>query len=125
MMCPRPNAFAREGCGVRLRIKPTIMAATACLVVITTAGVAVATNVIGSRVVGDLVDRRFRTIAESAAEEVSGLVGAALGVLREQRILAAQGALPLDDSTALGRRFAERLRQERQLAWISYGDPKG
>jgi adenylate cyclase len=110
---------------VRLRIKPTIMAATACLVVVTTAGVAIATNVIGSRVVEDLVDRRFRTIAESAATEVSGLVGAAVGVLREQRILAAQDALPLDDSTALGRRFAERLRQASQLAWISYGDPKG
>jgi len=110
---------------VRLRIKPTIMAATACLVVVTTAGVAVATNIIGSKVVEDLVDRRFRTIAESAAAEISGLVGTATGVLREQRILAVQGVLALDDSTALGRHFAERLRQEDRLAWISYGDPRG
>ena len=101
------------------------MTAAACLVVVTTAGVAVATNLIGSRVVQDLVDRRFSTIAESAAAEVSGLIGTAVGVLQEQRSLAAQGALPLDDSAALGRRFAERLRQQRQLAWISYSDPNG
>ena len=108
---------------MRLHIKPTIMAATALLVIVTTIGVAVTTNIIGSRVVEDLVDRRFHTIAESAAAEVSGLVGAAVGMLVEQRILAGQGALPLSDSQALGRRFAERLRQERRFAWISYGDP--
>ena len=108
---------------MRLHIKPTIMAATAMLVIVTTFAVAVATNVIGSRVVEDLVDRRFHTIAESAAAEVSGLVGAAVGMLVEQRILAGQGALPLADSQALGRRFAERLRQERRFAWISYGEP--
>ena len=98
------------------------LAATACLVVVTTAAVAVAINSLGSRIVEDLVDRRFQTIAELAAAEVAGLVEAATGVLREQRALVAQGLLPLEDSAALGRRFAERLRQQPQLAWISYGD---
>jgi adenylate cyclase len=98
------------------------MAATACLVVATTAVAAVAINGLGSRIVEDLVDRRFQTIAESAAAEVAGLVETATGVLREQSTLAAQSLLPLDDSAALGRRFAERLRQQPQLAWISYGD---
>jgi adenylate cyclase len=98
------------------------MAATAFLVVATTAAVAVAINSLGSRIVEDLVDRRFQTIAESAAAEVANLVDTATGVLREQSALAAQGLLPLGDSAALGRRFAERLRQQPQLAWISYGD---
>jgi adenylate cyclase len=98
------------------------MAATACLVAVTTAAVAVAINGLGGRIVEDLVDRRFQTIAESGATEIDGLVEGAAGVLREQRALAAQGLLPLEDSGALGRRFVERLRQEPQLAWISYGD---
>jgi adenylate cyclase len=100
------------------------MAATACLVVVTTAAVAVAINVLGSRIVEDLVDHRFRTIAESAAAEISNSIEVATGVLREQRALAAQGLLPIGDSAALGRRFVERLRQQPQLAWISYGDPE-
>jgi adenylate cyclase len=108
---------------MRLRIRPTLMAATVCLVVVVTAAVAVATHWLGSRIVEELVDRRFQTVAESAAAEVAGLVKAATGVLHEHRALASQGLLPLDDNTALGRRFAERLRQQPQLAWISYGDP--
>src|SRR5215831_4239356 len=98
------------------------MAAAACLVVVATAAVAVAVNNVGSRIVEDLVDRRFKTIAESAAAEVADLIGGATSVLREQCAMAAQGLLPLDDSAALGRRFAERLRQQPQFAWISYGD---
>ncbi|HTO84624.1 MAG TPA: adenylate/guanylate cyclase domain-containing protein [Methylomirabilota bacterium] len=107
---------------MRLRIRPTLMVAAACLVVVATAAVAVAVNNVGSRIVEDLVDRRFKTIAESAAAEVADLIGGATSVLREQCAMAAQGLLPLDDSAALGRRFAERLRQQPQFAWISYGD---
>ncbi|MGE0649289.1 MAG: adenylate/guanylate cyclase domain-containing protein [Alphaproteobacteria bacterium] len=109
---------------MRLRIRPTFMAAAACLIIATTAAMAVAINILGGRIVEGLVDRRFQTIAESATAEVAGLVETATGVLREQRTLATQGLLPLDDSAALGRRFAERLREQPQLAWISYGDPE-
>src|SRR5262245_38530148 len=98
------------------------MTAAACLVVVATAAVAVAINNLGSRIIEDLVDRRFHVVAESAAAEIGDLIGVATGVLREQRTMATQGLLPLDDSEALGRRFAERLRQQPQLAWISYGD---
>jgi adenylate cyclase len=87
----------------------------------TTAALAVAVNWFSSRIVENLVDRRFQTIAESAAAQVSGLIDTATGVLREQRSLAAQGLLPLDEPMALGRRLAERLRQQPRLAWISYG----
>ena len=51
---------------MRLRIRPTFMVAAACLIVATTAAVALAINVLGGRIVEDLVDRRFQTIAESA-----------------------------------------------------------
>jgi len=98
------------------------MAAAACLVVATTAGIAITTTIIGSRLVEDLVDRRFKTVAESTASEVSALVGIAVGVLREQQLAAARGLQSLDDSLELGRRFAERLRQAKRLAWLSYGD---
>ena len=98
------------------------MAAAACLVVATTAGIAIATTIIGSRLVEDLVDRRFKTVAESTASEVSALVGIAVGNLREQQLAALRGLQSLDDSLELGRRFAERLRQAKRLAWLSYGD---
>jgi adenylate cyclase len=109
---------------VQLRIRPTLMAVTTGLVVVTAAALAAAISTLGSRIVEELVDRRFQTIAESAAVEIAGVVDAATGVLHEQRRLAAHDLLPFDNSAELGRRFAERLRQERQLAWISYGEPE-
>ncbi len=104
---------------MRLRIRPTLMAVTTCLVLATTAALAVTISSLGSRIVEELVDRRFQTIAESAAVEIAGVMDAATGVLREQTRLAAKDLLPFDNNAELGRRFAERLRQERQLAWIS------
>jgi adenylate cyclase len=98
------------------------MAVTTGLVVVTAAALAAAISTLGSRIVEELVDRRFQTIAESAAVEIAGVVDAATGVLHEQTRLAAKDLLPFDNSAELGRRFAERLRQERQLAWISYGE---
>ena len=107
---------------MRLRIRPSLMAATAGLVIATTAAIGLAVGHLSGHIVEDLVDRRFRTIAEAAAADVAAQVKVATGVLHEQQTLAAEGLLPLDDATALGRRFAERLRQQPQLAWISYGD---
>jgi adenylate cyclase len=98
------------------------MSAAACLVIATTAGVAVATNIIGSRVVEDLVNRRFETVARSTASQVSELVGIAVNALRGQRQEAMRGLLALEDSVALGRQFAERVRPTKRVAWISYGD---
>jgi hypothetical protein len=43
----------------------------------TTAALAVAVNWLSSRIVENLVDRRFQTIAESAAAQVSGLIDTA------------------------------------------------
>ena len=108
---------------MRLRIRPTLMAATAFLVVATTAAVAVAINSLGSRIVEDLVDRRFQTIAESAAAEVANLVDTATGVLREQSALAAQGLLPLGDSAALGRRFACPPGRRRATPFVAVHPP--
>ena len=98
------------------------MSAAACLVIATTAGVAVATNIIGGKVVEDLVGRRFEIVAKSTASELSALVGIAVNLLRGQRQKALQGLLPLEDSLALGRQFAEQLRPAKRLAWLSYGD---
>jgi len=109
---------------VQLRIRPTLMAVTTGLVVVTAAALAAAISSLGSRIVEELVDRRFQTIAESAAVEIGGVVDAATGVLHEQIRLAAHDLLPFENRAELGRRFAERLRQERQLAWISYADPE-
>src|SRR6185295_14986620 len=98
------------------------MSAAAILVVATTVAIALAANVIGSHMLEREVDRRFTTIAHAAAGEISGLIGTAVSTLREQRVEAAQSLLPLDDGIALGRQFGERLRQQQQLAWLSYGD---
>ncbi|HEY7687931.1 MAG TPA: adenylate/guanylate cyclase domain-containing protein [Dongiaceae bacterium] len=100
------------------------MAVFTGLVVVTASALAAAISNLGSRIVEELVDRRFQTIAESSAVEIAGVMDAATGVLHEQIRLASHDLLPFDNSAELGRRFAERLRQERQLAWISYGEPE-
>ena len=56
---------------MRLRIRPTLIAATVALVVATTAGVGLAVGHLSGRIVEDLVDRRFRAIAEAAAADVT------------------------------------------------------
>lgn len=97
------------------------MAMTA-LVAMTALGIALAIDQFAGKIVASLAERQFETLARSAATQSRRLVESARNVLDEQLALARQELLPLDDDLGLGRRFAERLRREPQLTWISYAD---
>jgi adenylate cyclase len=107
---------------LRFRIRPTLTLAMTALVAMTALGFAIAIDWFAGRIVARLAERQFETLARSAATQSRALVASARDVLDEQLALARQGLLPLDDNLGLGRRFAERLRREPQLAWISYAD---
>jgi adenylate cyclase len=107
---------------MRLRIMPALMAVTTGLIVATTITFGSVVDRFAAEIIVSLVDRQFSTIERSVSVEIDGMVGRAGGLLQELRTLAEQGLLPVDDTPVLERRLVERLRQQPQLTWISYGD---
>lgn len=107
---------------MQLRLRPTLLMATAALIVSSMA----VTGVLLHHYIGGMLEqlllRQFDTVAGGAAVQIETLLDDAIGVLEAQRAGADLGLLPLDDPDRLGRDFAERLRQKPHLAWISHGD---
>jgi adenylate cyclase len=107
---------------MQLRLRPTLLTATAALIVATMA----VTGLLLQHYIGQMIERllirQFDAVAGGAAVQVETLFEDAAGVLEAQRARAALGLLPLEQPERLGRELAERLRQEPHLAWISYGD---
>ena len=85
---------------MQLRIRPTLMAVFTGLVVVTAAALAAVISNLSSRIVEELVDRRFQTIAESSAVEIAGVIDAATGVLHEQIRLATLSSARPGEPTA-------------------------
>ena len=106
----------------RLKLRPTLLGAIIGLLVATVATIGGVAFFQTSRSIDLLVDQHFDTAANAAATEVRRLLAPAPAILRELEILALRGRLPLQDMEALGEIFAERLRQQPDLAWIVYGD---
>lgn len=70
-----------------------------------------------------LKQREFAVANSTAAGEIRRLLDdPALRIFDEYTHRAQLGILPVHDTLALGREFAERLRAHPQLAWISYSD---
>jgi adenylate cyclase len=107
---------------LQLRLRPTLLVATAALVVATTTAGGAIFQYYAGAMVERLLERQLDTVAGGAAVQVEALFDDATRTLRELRHSAELNLLPLDDPAALGRRFAERLREDARLAWISHGD---
>jgi len=107
---------------LQLRLRPTLLVATASLVVATTTAGGAIFQYYAGAMVERLLERQLDTVAGGAAVQVQALFDAAARTLRELRHSAELNLLPLDEPAALGRRFAERLRADPRLAWISHGD---
>jgi hypothetical protein len=107
---------------VQLRLRPTLLIATASLVGATMAAAGASFQYYAGTMVERLLERQFDTVAGGAAVQVEALFEVAVRTLKELRRLAELDLLPLDDPEALGRLFAERLRGDSRLGWISHGD---
>ncbi|HYM73715.1 MAG TPA: adenylate/guanylate cyclase domain-containing protein, partial [Stellaceae bacterium] len=70
----------------------------------------------------DLIERARAAAVSATDAEVHRFFEAAPGVTDAFAAQASRGALPLDDLDRLAALFAERLRVERQLAWIGYAE---
>jgi adenylate cyclase len=107
---------------MQLRLRPTLLIATASLVVATTTAGGAIFQYYAGAMVERLLERQLDTVAGGAAVQVEALFDAGGRALRELRHLAELNLLPLDDPAVLGRHFAERLREDSRMAWISHGD---
>lgn len=70
----------------------------------------------------DIKEKHHRLTSQAMASEIHRLIDPAQRILMEYQALAARSLLPLDDSDALGLRFAEALRARHFLGWLSYSD---
>mgnify|MGYP001194494482 CR=1 FL=1 len=66
----------------------------------------------------------FAHIARSVSDHVRGHFDNGLRLLDEVALRAANGSLDVEDHEALAAYFAERLRFQKHLAWISYSDDR-
>jgi hypothetical protein len=107
---------------MQFRLRPTLLSATATLIVATMAVTGLLLQHYVGRMVERLLIRQFDTVAGGAAVQIDALFENAVGLLVEERARAELGLLPLDEPDRLGRALAERLRQEPHVAWISHGD---
>jgi adenylate cyclase len=64
-------------------------------------------------------------VSHVAAVKAQTMLEPAATVLHELQTEAQRGLLPVDDPALLGLRLVERLRFERRLTWLSYGDAMG
>jgi hypothetical protein len=77
------------------------------------------------RAIEHFTEQEFALANEAATQEVSNFLNdPANRLLDELSLRARRGMLSLKDDRALGLDLAERLRVNRTLAWISYGDAK-
>src|SRR5260370_3757078 len=77
------------------------------------------------RAIEHFTDQEFALANSVAAHEIANFLNdAANRLLDELSLRARRGMLNLKDGRALGFDFAERLRVNRTLAWISYSDVK-
>ncbi len=74
------------------------------------------------RALHTLTRQQGATLLTAVAHEIQRLLEPSSRLLNELTILARRNLLPLDDGDRFGALLAERLRQERQLAWLSYSD---
>jgi adenylate cyclase len=74
-----------------------------------------------SRSVEEMRQRQYELTSRLMSKEVTGLLAAAPRLLRAQAALAERGILNLEDFDRLGITFAESLRVEPELSWLSYG----
>jgi adenylate cyclase len=74
-----------------------------------------------SRSVEELRERQYELTSRLMAKEVSRLLAVAPKLLHAQAALAQRGVLNLADLDRLGVTFAESLRVEPELSWLSYG----
>ncbi|PTY04473.1 hypothetical protein DB346_03290 [Verrucomicrobia bacterium LW23] len=71
----------------------------------------------------EVTQREFALANESIADAIGHVIDEpARRYLEELGVSARRGILPMGNPTALGLILAERLRVERDLAWLSYGD---
>jgi adenylate cyclase len=107
---------------MQFRLRPTLLTATAVLIVTTMAVTGLLLHHYIGQMIERLLSRQFDIVAGGTAVQVETLFDSAVSVLETQQARTALDMLPLDEPDRLGREFAERLRREPHLAWISYGD---
>ena len=106
----------------RLSLRTTLLSLLVGLLVVTMGSLAGLFDVNSSRSVAELEARYFRTISLAIGGEVAAFLDPALPILEELNARAQRGRLPVDDLDALGEELVERLRYQKPLAWLSYGE---
>lgn len=115
--------FFRKGeNGFLPRLRPTLLALVLGLLLITVACVGSIAFFKTSESIESLVGQQFSAVSHSIVDRVEALTSAPSRILLEFEVQARRGSLPLDNLAELGARFAERLRQNPDLAWIGYAD---
>ena len=105
-----------------LRLRPTLLSLVLGLLVATVVAIGAIAFLKTSDSIETLAGQQFAAVTHATVERVQTLASAAPRILLEYEAQAHRGILPLNDLEALGMRFAERLRQNPDLAWIGYAD---
>jgi adenylate cyclase len=108
--------------GFSLRLRPTLLSVVLGLLLATVAGIGSIAFLKTSESIEGLAGQQFAAVTHATVERVQTLASAAPRILLEYEAQAQRGILPLDNFESLGLRFAERLRQNPDLAWIGYAD---
>lgn len=104
-----------------LRLYPTLVSVITTLLSGTVIGIGTIAFLKTSESFEILAHQQLITVAQVAKEHVGELVSESPQILIEYQMMAQQGILPIDDTNTISEIFAERLRQQPDMAWIGYG----
>jgi adenylate cyclase len=100
----------------------TLVSLVTALLVLTVGAIGVVGSLVQSRSIGDLQARTVAATTLIIGFMMDNYVAPSRPLLEEMRGRAQRGLLDVDDPRALADYLAERLRYERNVAWLSYSD---
>jgi adenylate cyclase len=115
-----PAAQVRAQPVGRLSLRLTLLILVAILLALTVGSISVVAFRTTRQSIEALASLPYAAVSRSTAREVERLLEPASPILENLRTQAERGWLPLDEPEALGDYLAERLRYQRNLAWLSY-----
>ncbi len=104
----------------RLSLRVTLLLLLTILLVLTVGSIGVVAFRNTRQSIEALAGLHYAALSRSTAHEVERLLEPASPMLENLRTQAQRGWLPLDEPEILGDYLAERLRYQRNLAWLSY-----
>ncbi|HEY7066600.1 MAG TPA: adenylate/guanylate cyclase domain-containing protein [Chloroflexota bacterium] len=104
----------------RFSLRLTLLLCFAVLLVLTVGSIGVVAFRNTRQSIEALAGLHYAAVSRSTAREVERLLEPAAPILENLQTQAQRGWLPLDDPDAVADYLAERLRAQRNLAWLSY-----